>query len=82
MPAAIVFFLVAPHPIVAGLFQWGAFGAGDSAATAGTLAAYAAGLPAFVLIKALLPGLYARYDTALRRCASRWSPSWSISRSS
>jgi putative peptidoglycan lipid II flippase len=62
LPAAIV-FLVAPLPIVSGLFQWGAFGAGDAAATAGALAAYAAGLPAFVLIKALLPGLYARADT-------------------
>lgn len=62
LPAAIV-FLVAPLPVVTGLFQWGAFGAGDAAATAGALAAYAAGLPAFVLIKALLPGLYARADT-------------------
>jgi putative peptidoglycan lipid II flippase len=62
LPAAIV-FLVAPLPVVAGLFQWGAFGAADAAATAGALAAYAAGLPAFVLIKALLPGLYARSDT-------------------
>lgn len=62
LPAAIL-FLVAPHPVVAGLFQWGAFSAVNSDATASTLAAYAAGLPAFVLIKALLPGLYARSDT-------------------
>jgi putative peptidoglycan lipid II flippase len=38
-------------------------GAGESSATAGALVAYAAGLPAFVLIKVLAPGYFARQDT-------------------
>jgi putative peptidoglycan lipid II flippase len=46
------------------LFERGAFTAVDSAATALALAIYSAGLPAFVLVKALTPGFYAREDTA------------------
>ena len=46
------------------LFQRGAFGPTDTAATAAALAAYAAGLPAFVLIKVLTPAFFARHDTA------------------
>ena len=51
-------------PILAVLFQRGAFSAADTAATAAALAAYAAGLPAFVLVKVLAPGFFARHDTA------------------
>src|SRR5205085_953099 len=36
----------------------------ETAATAAALAAYAAGLPAFVLVKVLAPGFFARQDTA------------------
>jgi len=46
------------------LFQRGEFGPADTAATAAALAAYAAGLPAFVLIKVLAPAFFARHDTA------------------
>lgn len=57
-------FLAAAQPIVSVLFQRQSFGPADAAATAVTLMAYAAGLPAFVLIRSLLPGFYAREDTA------------------
>ena len=63
LPAAAAFVVIA-GPIVAALFQRGAFTAADSAACAMTLTAYAIGLPAFVLQRALLPGFYARGDTA------------------
>lgn len=55
--------LVLAEPIIVTLFERGAFGAGVSAATAAALIAYAAGLPAYVLIKVLAPGFYAREDT-------------------
>ena len=45
------------------LFEHGAFTAADTAATAPALAAYAAGLPAFVAIKVFQPGYFAREDT-------------------
>jgi putative peptidoglycan lipid II flippase len=51
-------------PIIAALFQRGAFDAAATSATAAALVAYAAGLPAFVLVKALVPGFFARGDTA------------------
>ncbi len=51
-------------PVIQVLFQRGAFGPAEAQATAAALAAYAAGLPAYVLIKVLTPGFYAREDTA------------------
>ena len=63
LPAAAAFLVVA-HPIMQVLFQRGAFSAGDAAASAQTLMAYAVGLPAFVLLKSLIPGFHARQDTA------------------
>jgi putative peptidoglycan lipid II flippase len=63
LPAAAAMIVLA-DPIVATLFQRGAFGAEATAATAAALAAYAAGLPGFVLVKALAPGFFARGDTA------------------
>ncbi|MFT5181126.1 MAG: putative peptidoglycan lipid II flippase [Alphaproteobacteria bacterium] len=56
--------LVLPAPIVTVLFQRGAFGGEAAQATAAALAAFASGLPAYVLIKALAPGFFAREDTA------------------
>jgi putative peptidoglycan lipid II flippase len=50
-------------PIIQVLFERGAFGAADALATAHVLAAYALGLPAYVLVKVLLPGFFARKDT-------------------
>src|SRR5262249_22166187 len=51
-------------PIVSVLFQHGNFTAQDSLATAIALGIYGAGLPAFVLVKALTPAFYSREDTA------------------
>jgi putative peptidoglycan lipid II flippase len=62
LPAAAA-LVVIPTPIVATLFEHGRFSAADTAATAGALAAFAAGLPAYVLIKVLAPGFFAREDT-------------------
>lgn len=50
-------------PIVEGLLHQGAFTSADAVATAKTLAAFAIGLPAFVLVKILTPGFHARSDT-------------------
>jgi putative peptidoglycan lipid II flippase len=62
LPAAIA-LAVAAHPILLVLFQHGKFTAFDTAATAPALAAYAVGLPAFVLVKVMAPGFFARQDT-------------------
>ena len=63
LPAAVALAVLAA-PILAVLFQRGAFGPADTAATAAALAAYAAGLPAFVLVKVVAPAFFARHDTA------------------
>ncbi len=63
VPAAVALAVLA-GPIFAVLFQRGAFSPADAAATAAALAAYAAGLPAFVLVKVLAPAFFARHDTA------------------
>ena len=52
IPAAVA-LVVIPLPLVSVLFQRGAFGADDTAATALAVAAYGLGLPAFVLQKML-----------------------------
>ncbi|HUH85027.1 MAG TPA: lipid II flippase MurJ, partial [Stellaceae bacterium] len=62
VPAALG-LAVAAQPILAVLFQHGKFTAADTAATWPALAAYAGGLPAFVLIKVMAPGFFARQDT-------------------
>lgn len=62
VPAAVALMLVA-HPIVQVLFQRGAFTAQASAATAAAVVAFAAGLPAYVLVKVLAPPFFARRDT-------------------
>ena len=53
-----------PDPIIGVLFERGAFSAAATTATAGALIAYSIGLPAYVLIKVLAPGFFAREDTA------------------
>ncbi len=63
LPAAAA-LAVASGPIVNTLFAHGAFDAAAAAATAGALAAYAAGLPAYVAVKILAPGFFAREDTS------------------
>jgi putative peptidoglycan lipid II flippase len=62
LPATLGLIVLA-EPIVRMLFEHGAFGAEDSAATARALMWLALGLPAHVLIKALSPAFYARSDT-------------------
>jgi putative peptidoglycan lipid II flippase len=63
LPAAAALIVLA-EPIIAVLFQRGAFGVDAVHATAAALGAYALGLPAYVLIKVLTPCFYAREDTA------------------
>jgi putative peptidoglycan lipid II flippase len=63
LPAAVALAVLA-IPILAVLFQRGAFSPADTAATAAALSAYAAGLPAFVLVRVLAPGFFARHNTA------------------
>jgi putative peptidoglycan lipid II flippase len=62
MPAAVALIALAT-PIVAVLFQRGAFSAADTYATAQTMIWFSAGLPAYVLIRVLQPGFFAREDT-------------------
>lgn len=63
VPAAVALAVIA-EPVITVLFERGAFTEVDGYQTAMTLAAYAAGLPAFVLIKVFQPGFFAREDTA------------------
>lgn len=60
---AMVALIVAAEPIVRGLFQHGAFTADDTVKCAWALAAFSVGLPAYVMVKVLTPGFYAREDT-------------------
>ncbi len=62
-PAAAA-LMVIPGPIISVLFERGEFTPEDTRATAGALAVYAAGIPAFVMVKVLAPGFFARQDTA------------------
>ena len=62
LPSAIALWILA-EPMIRVLFEHGRFGPDDTTRTAGALAAYALGLPAFVLVKALTPGFFAREDT-------------------
>ncbi|ABC24332.1 murein biosynthesis integral membrane protein MurJ [Rhodospirillum rubrum] len=63
LPAAAALIAIA-HPIITVLFERGAFTASDSHATSQAMIAFAAGLPAYVLIKVFSPAFYARDDTA------------------
>lgn len=63
LPAAVALGIAA-LPILQVLFERGAFGPAQAQATAGALAAYAFGLPSFVLVKVMAPGFFARHDTA------------------
>ncbi len=63
LPAAVALFVIA-EPVVRVLFERGQFGDFQSLATAQALSIFALGLPAYVLVKALAPGFFARGDTA------------------
>ncbi|MEO0919083.1 MAG: murein biosynthesis integral membrane protein MurJ [Pseudomonadota bacterium] len=59
--AAVALYLI-PAQIVAVLYERGAFVPETTVATAAALAAFAVGLPSFVLIKILQPAFFARED--------------------
>jgi putative peptidoglycan lipid II flippase len=63
LPAALA-LVVTAWPIIWALFGHGAFDAESARLSSQALAAYAVGLPAFVLVKVLAPGFFARGDTA------------------
>jgi len=62
LPATIA-LVICGVPIIRALFQHGHFDAGDAVKTGQALAAFSLGLPAYVLVKVLTPGYYARSDT-------------------
>jgi putative peptidoglycan lipid II flippase len=63
LPAALA-LCVSALPLVSAIFEAGRFTATDAHYTALTLSIIALGLPAYVLVKVLTPGFYARRDTA------------------
>jgi putative peptidoglycan lipid II flippase len=63
LPAAVGLVVLA-EPTISVLFERGAFDAVSAKSTAEALAMYAIGLPAYVVIKALIPGFFAREDTS------------------
>ena len=60
---AMLALVILPEHLLTLLFQNGAFTAEDVHFAAGSLAAYAFGLPAFMLIKILAPAFFSRQDT-------------------
>jgi putative peptidoglycan lipid II flippase len=62
LPAAVALIVLA-QPILQTLFERGAFDSDDTTQTARALVWFAAGLPAFVLVKVFSPGFFAREDT-------------------
>jgi putative peptidoglycan lipid II flippase len=62
LPAAVALAAIA-GPLIRVLFERGAFGPEAAASTAAALAAYAIGLPAYVVVKSLAPAFFAREDT-------------------
>ncbi len=62
LPAAVALILLA-EPILFTLFQYGELESRDVSMAAFSLRAYALGLLAFMLIKVLAPGYFARQDT-------------------
>lgn len=62
LPASVA-LMVLSGPMLTTLFHYGAFNAHDVRMSAQALMAFSAGLLAFILIKVLAPGFYARQDT-------------------
>ena len=62
IPAAIGIIILA-EPIINILFEHGKFGAYQTLMTSRAVIAYAVGLPAYVLVKAMTPNFFARCDT-------------------
>ncbi|MDD9910138.1 MAG: murein biosynthesis integral membrane protein MurJ [Ahrensia sp.] len=61
LPAAVA-FITMPVALVSIVFEGGAFTRGSSITVAHALAAFASGLPAYVLIKVFQPAFFARED--------------------
>ncbi|MEO3386547.1 murein biosynthesis integral membrane protein MurJ [Mesorhizobium sp. CAU 1741] len=61
LPAAVGFIVFA-DPLISIVYERGAFTAETTAMTAAALAAFATGLPAYVLIKVFSPAYFARLD--------------------
>jgi putative peptidoglycan lipid II flippase len=62
LPAAVA-LAVCATPFVTMIFQGGRFDLADAATTGSVLAILVTGLPAYVLVKVLVPNFYARADT-------------------
>ncbi|WP_410174031.1 murein biosynthesis integral membrane protein MurJ [Microbulbifer thermotolerans] len=62
LPASVALVVLA-EPLLTTLFQYGAMAPRDMAMSAWSLRAYSLGLLAFMLIKVLAPGYFARQDT-------------------
>ena len=62
IPAAVA-MAVCATPFVTMIFQGGRFDLADAAVTGSVLAVLVLGLPAYVLVKVLVPNFYARADT-------------------
>ena len=62
LPATVALAILAA-PLLATLFQYGEFEATDVIMASRSLTAYSLGLIAFMLVKVLAPGFYARQDT-------------------
>jgi putative peptidoglycan lipid II flippase len=62
VPAAVGLFCAA-QPLVSAFYFGGKFGQDDVASTASVVAMLVVGLPAYVLVKVLTPGFFARKDT-------------------
>jgi putative peptidoglycan lipid II flippase len=63
VPAAVGLVILS-GPILITLFQYDAFQPEDVRMSAYSLVAYSTGLPAFIAVKVLAPGYYARQDTS------------------
>jgi putative peptidoglycan lipid II flippase len=63
LPCVAAFFII-PDMLMRALFARGAFGVGAADQSATALVAYGVGLPAFVLVRCVVPTFYARGNTA------------------
>jgi putative peptidoglycan lipid II flippase len=61
LPSTAALWILA-EPLIRVLFEHGKFGPEDTIRTSAALAAFSIGLPAFMLVKALTPGFFARED--------------------
>lgn len=62
LPASVALIILA-EPLVATLFQYGAFTAYDVDMASRSLVGFSVGLPGLILVKVLAPGFFARQDT-------------------